>query len=774
MTNRNTPEGRREYERSRPKRSRPDKRRKNFDKHYEEKTFVAIDSEGFSYGPSIVKDKRTFRAHKTFLWGASDRDGGDTWLVKPANKEALSTRDILEWLLDLPDRYENAIFVMFSFNYDVAQALADLPYEKLWGIHKQREWEYESAEGDEDYEPLETKARPVQRRIQYWSDYGISYLKGKQLTLYKMRHHDKILNEKGKLDYVKKIQIFDVFGFFQSSFLQACKGFPGAVRSDEYKILLDGKQSRAVFQPSQLEQVKEYTRTELIVLSRMMTLLRDAMLSAPKPLHLRTWFGAGSIAAAILKLENVKPHFPSIVTKLPATIGDKGDPATPQAWAHHAFFGGRIEMLKQGFTKKRLHGYDISSAYPYVCRDLPSMRNGRWVHHERPSQATVEGFSVLSMVRLKTRGPDLFDNEWPFYPLPYRTQTGSILFPPSVHGIYMMEEVRAAFDFAKVWRHIPTTWGNTIGRMYDGTKEPTYEIELLEAWEFVVGDASLPFAFVQDLFDFRVSQPSDSIMRLVVKLGINSIYGKLAQAVRSMSDRAPALANPHYAAAITAGTRAALLRAALTAPSKIIMLATDGVLSEVPLPLECPKGKILGAWEHGELASGGLFVQSGVYAISDDKGTLCHKSRGIRPANIAAVGTEKTMADWLVENVVPGWTAQAPSLSYPYQSYMTIGASLASRELFEHIGQWVNSTRELDLMNCGSKRTVDKAKGRRRAKGLLSNLPRCLLSFGTDESEGIEIPLSKMSVPEWLEPLVGEQFARDSETTEIIMARFED
>jgi len=42
------------------------------------------------------------------------------------------------------------------------------------------------------------------------------------------------------------------------------------------------------------------------------------------------------------------------------------------------------------------------------------------------------------MFRVKTFG---YGHDLPFYPLPYRTQSGSILFPANVHGIYMRDLV---------------------------------------------------------------------------------------------------------------------------------------------------------------------------------------------------------------------------------------------------------------------------------------------------------------------------------------------
>jgi hypothetical protein len=52
------------------------------------------------------------------------------------DKRPLSAVEILDWLLDLPRRYGKAVFVMFSFKYDIAQLLKGLGYLKVFEIFK--------------------------------------------------------------------------------------------------------------------------------------------------------------------------------------------------------------------------------------------------------------------------------------------------------------------------------------------------------------------------------------------------------------------------------------------------------------------------------------------------------------------------------------------------------------------------------------------------------------------------------------------------------------
>jgi hypothetical protein len=688
--------------------------------------FVAVDLEGFSYGAPVRDKDRLFQPHKAFLAGAGDKDGAVDWLY---TGKALSTVELAHWLTSLPKLFGPSIFVSFSFGYDVAQILAELPYEKAWEIQHGRPFDA----------PDERKNN---HRLVFWKEYGFQYLKSKKFAVYRFKPGANPYSETRsgvrKINAEAKICIYDVFGFFQASFLKACKSMPGAVTPDEYALLFSGKGNRANFQPEDVGEVQPYTAAELRVLARMMDKLRAAMIS--ENIHVRQWFGAGSIAQALLKREDVKRHFWPIRSD---------NISKPQEWAHHAYFGGRIELIKQGATSKALYGYDVASAYPYIAAQLPSMRFGQWKRRLNPTRRQIEKASCLSIVHVKTHGFP----QASFYPLPYRTPKGSILFPQSVNGYYMQAEATVAFKWA------------------DAFKVDAAKIECVSMWEFVVGSVEKPFQFLQELFDYRITLSKEDITQIVVKLGINSCYGKLAQAVSSGTGKPPAYANPWYAAAITAGTRAKLLEACLTDPGAVVMLATDGIIATRPLPLKVPAKKTLGAWEAGTLKDGGVFVQSGVYAISDETGKWTGKSRGFRPANLKS---GETVIDLLKTEILSGWRQDLPEYGFDYSSYMTLGASVASRGLYAHIGRWVRGVRTLDLRGCGVKRNVTPSgrARRERARKLVETAPNSS-NFLLCDATG-ELALSVVFKPEWISAEFGAMAAIEDEVDELLTARFGD
>lgn len=74
-----------------------------------------------------------------------------------------------------------------------------------------------------------------------------------------------------------------------------------------------------------------------------------------------SWHGPGAAATAMIEKMRTRAHYGEDIS---AT-----DVSEQQDWAHHAFLGGRIETLKQGYMKAgALYVYDIASAYPYPIR----------------------------------------------------------------------------------------------------------------------------------------------------------------------------------------------------------------------------------------------------------------------------------------------------------------------------------------------------------------------------------------------------------------------
>jgi DNA polymerase type B, organellar and viral len=256
---------------------------------------------------------------------------------------------------------------------------------------------------------------------------------------------------------------------------------------------------------------------------------------------------------------------------------DPSAPPGPRAlvWSTYAYFGARIEAPMQGKTRGRLFSNDISSAYPAQIAKLPSMAGGRWRQVFRPTREQVISSSMLSMFRAKTLG---FPLTLPFYPLPWRTKAGAVVYPPDAYGIWMRDDMIGLFEFHDRFRR--------------------GEIEVIEGLIFEPADPnSRPFAFVSSMFDYRARlfrADKKDVRATSIKLALNSLYGKLAQGVGG-SEEPPLFASPWMAAAVTAGTRLQLLRAALTKPYEIVSFATDELVSKSPLdiPTSAPGEKEL-------------------------------------------------------------------------------------------------------------------------------------------------------------------------------------
>jgi hypothetical protein len=127
----------REWRRKRPDKVKAQKRKARTENYL--RPFVAIDAEGQNYpGADILYDGVRYPRHDTYLWGAAPDDGRPpSWLMAPqtlgADKRPLDAIQILDWLLSLPEQFGPAVWVMFSFGYDITQILKHLPYEKAMG-----------------------------------------------------------------------------------------------------------------------------------------------------------------------------------------------------------------------------------------------------------------------------------------------------------------------------------------------------------------------------------------------------------------------------------------------------------------------------------------------------------------------------------------------------------------------------------------------------------------------------------------------------------------
>ncbi len=607
---------------------------------------------------------------------------------------------------------------MFGSGYDWTQLLSQMPQPTAYEIVKHQRM----------FDKKDIGNAPV-----FWKSYALNYVKGKWMNIWKLRDEEHpykrdcygefLLDWNGKKmpDYIKHIQIYETFSYYQTGFPSVVKNMvrQGMVTRAEQDLIVRMKAARSNFADYDIEDIKPYPALECRLLALQTNEYRKGF--ADLGVRPDSWHGPGAVANKILENFNIKKeHYGSDITAKKL--------APQQVFAHHAYFGGHIEMIKQGYLgSTSLHTYDIASAYPDGTTQLPSLSPwmGRWVHKKvgdlqfdtlADLRAMVEETSMVSMFKVKFKVPEfvkkfrpaphldaeeaimqmLDRSEFvPFFPLPYRTKGGYILFPSSGYGCYTRDDVLAAIAWME--RYTP--------KYPRSSKSPSGETTLFqfeEAWvwepyaaDIIGGKVDRPFAFLRDMYLKRRAikvaiengAPYDSREKSY-KLVFNSIYGKTAQRVGEEGKPPPSV-NPYYASAITASCRRRVMEFALRDPSAIIFFATDGIISTRPLHTSENADALrvrfttattdLGDWEYKE-AAGGIFVQSGVYVhwTLDEKGNKVATSK-LRGASTERYKTDEEGKIWLVENTLAAWRqpfdpGALPNITADYKVFKTVGS----------------------------------------------------------------------------------------------------
>jgi hypothetical protein len=476
--------------------------------------FIAWDGEGTAVDGEMDIAGNTLYFPQPYVMLANSKGG----LIK--EQGGLSTRDCFELILNTKKEYPESIFVGFGFNYDINQMLADIPQECLERLYE----------------------KGTLACGGYWMEW-------------RPRKHFIIRHRKTKRSAI----IYDVFGFFQTSFLQACKEYLGADDPD-LTIIEKGKEARASFSWEELdEKIIPYNKLELDMLVRVMIQLRKDLHSVG--IDPSRWHGPGAIANEVLRKYCVP-----ISRDVPEEVLDA---------SQYAYAGGRFENFGLGRHAGSVWEYDIHSAYPAAAIQLPDLSDGAWEYVE---SFEPESFGVWSIEYRYGNESDRYNRPHPLF---CRSENGSISYPPEVSGWYWTPEARLVPDSVR------------------------------GGWVFRRGGEAKPFAFVEGLYDERrILKSQGSSAQRALKLILNSLYGKLAQTVGGTKQKPPRWHQLEYAGYITSYTRAMIYRAISINPSAIIAAETDAVFSTEPLDL--PVTDELGDWEQKEYAEI-TYLQSGFY-----------------------------------------------------------------------------------------------------------------------------------------------------------------
>ena len=431
-----------------------------------------------------------------------------------------------------------------------------------------------------------TKTMPFPIRKRLYAGLPVKYA-GYRMVWYR-RKYLLLTETKGQK---RSTVLYDVISFFQCSFVNACKEYLGD--DETLQAMHQMKLKRDSFTYSD-DAVDPYWRSEMDYLVRLMDTLRELL--AEVGIKPRGWYGPGAVASALMAQRKMQAHY----GHTPNEIVDI---------AERAYYGGRFEQFKVGKMEK-VYEYDIRSAYPAAIVKLPDFSLASW-------QPWKEGDAIspwgLYNVSWNISSPKLMPNN-PLIigPLPYRTDKGQILFPlKGSNSWYWGVEIKACME-----HELPIEF---------------YTIH--EGWTPVIPNHQMPFNWVREMYEQRAQMKREgNPAQKALKLGLNSLYGKLAQSTGAKLDHdtgewtKPRWHNILWAGWITAHTRAKIFSALRENKKSVVAIETDAVFTLAPLE-NLVLSEALGDWERTDLDTI-LYIHSGVYYALRE-GVWRSKSRGV-------------------------------------------------------------------------------------------------------------------------------------------------
>lgn len=497
----------------------------------QDRPFIAWDGEGANLdGPDLPQ-------HYT-LFGCSTGD-------VITSKSHLDCYTILDFIIKVGQMNPDAWHIGFAFGYDVNMIVKSLSESAIKRLHEKGSLTLRPREGH---------------------TYHLRYLPSKSfmVTRYE-KDYDRKTNRHAKTT----VRIFDIFSFFGTSFVKACKDLDIETPS----VVVEGKKVRNEFNSLSEDYVRTYWTAEIEMLRQLADELRRRMYGAN--LRIQEWHGPGALATYANKQHTINGSMA------------KGPDEVREA-ARYAYAGGRFEMFTFGRSHGPIYSLDINSAYPHAIRQLPNLANGEWVRRECPT--TVSRFGVYH-VRLLPKAGDSFLPVRPG-PLFHRDKMGNISFPWQLDGWYWSPEVK------NLIKHIP---------------RDRYEID--ECWDFVEFSNDRPFDWVNNTYELRRQwKKQKNASQLALKLLLNSLYGKMAQRVgwNEIKRTPPRWHQLEWAGWVTSYCRAMLWDAMQRIPQeRLIAVETDGLYTTMP-----PDVVLGDSYGRTEVAG----IRSGDYASSTELG----------------------------------------------------------------------------------------------------------------------------------------------------------
>lgn len=389
--------------------------------------------------------------------------------------------------------------------------------------------------------------------------------------------------------------VWDVFKFFQGKFTTALEDWKIGTEAERAEIARM-KEKRGEFDKQKMVDVTDYCLSECRKMAELVRKLTEAHDAAG--LELRAYHGAGSTGGAVLKKLKIEEK----IRPVPETMRDA---------VARAFFGGRFEHSVLGSIDGPVFSYDISSAYPYWITHLPCLVHGQW---EKTRSVTRIEAARHALVRYRLG--DAKKLSWG--PFPFRDKDGAIVYALTSPGGWVWKD--EFFEGALGFDHVG----------------------LVEAWVLESSCDCQPFARIPQWYKERLRIGKEGA-GIVLKLGMNSVYGKLAQSVGTAPFQSWA-----WAGMVTSGCRAQILHALRLHKdrSNMLAVATDGIYTREEIRMAEPKDtntwicvgpkgekieKPLGGWERKVVPPPSVFfARPGIYFPLDPTTELRQvRARGV-------------------------------------------------------------------------------------------------------------------------------------------------
>ena len=680
---------------------------------WDNRRILSVDGEGqeqdCELSGDLITDAFRLRRHAYVMLASADdkgfrkaiiHDGSQRWGTgqKPfgpddtAPNYGLPTRKCLDYLLSLP-KHPSDLIVAFAFTYDTTKILQDLPLKNLRELSDKNETN--------------------------WQGYRISLLPRKYMTI-----------RRG----ARTVTINDVFAFWQMSFVKALSASI-TLFNDSQKTMIDCrfhknakgkwfinteinhscagtdrpciaymKEARKEFDNWPMDKILEYCYTECEFLS---TLIRDFVhhMAVP-PLELtvnsRSISGPGGLASEFFTKIQIQRF-------MPKTSRGFAAPGIPLWVALASYFGGRFETLAMGNMGDGWE-YDLHSAYPARAWKMPCLRCGFFTRTKEFVSDAI-GFYLVGSI---TTGP--------VAPFPFRVNNEKRMQWAKSHGYDT--DSRAGKE------RIPNWFGNasngSIAYAHGGMRWIT-SFEVAIARKYFGADAipiydgyiyhkrcnHEPFKILNTYYLLRKEgNPSEGLSK-IIKLLLNSIYGKLAQTIGRAQFRCHI-----WAALITGGTRAQILEAALIAGrndeckdcglrscpnhTDIMTMATDGILvkNRMQSTQEFPiTDHDLGTWEESPKQDIWLGLP-GIYGFgrndNDEKG---YKRRGLsrKLFPLSHLRNEWDRGETLIHPVGDDEDRRA---------FMPFKLAVQRINSLDELGEWTTMPKDVNLESIRHKRHI--------------------------------------------------------------------